>query len=84
VELDPYPLLLKEGTLAWSNCYDRCGSGPVDFARAARLVSEERERLESLVSHRLPLDRIGEAFRTASDKGAGAVKVSVTPAARAA
>jgi L-iditol 2-dehydrogenase/L-idonate 5-dehydrogenase len=81
VELDPLPLLLKEGTLAWSNCYDRQGPGAVDFETATRLVGDERERLDRLLTHRLPLDRIGDAYRLAADKRSGAIKVSVLPGA---
>jgi L-iditol 2-dehydrogenase/L-idonate 5-dehydrogenase len=81
VEVDPFPLLLKEGTLAWSNCYDRQGAGPADFETAAALVADERERLSRLLTHRVPLERIAEAYRLASDKRSGAVKVSVLPGA---
>jgi len=79
VELDPFPLLLKEGTLAWSNCYDRHGAGPPDFEAAAAMVCDERDRLARLVTHRIPLERIDDAYRVASDKRSGAVKVSVLP-----
>lgn len=81
IELEPFPLLLKEATLAWSNCYDRRGPGPADFRRAADLVAEERERLAGLVTHRFGLDRVEEAFATAADKRSGAVKVGVLPGA---
>ncbi len=80
VEIDPFPLFLKEGTLTWSNCYDRAGP-EADFEVAARLVSDERERLERLLTHRVPLERINDAFALASDKRSGAIKVSVVPAA---
>ncbi|MGH0038202.1 MAG: zinc-dependent alcohol dehydrogenase [Myxococcota bacterium] len=77
VEVDPFSLLLKEGTLAWSNCYDRQGAGPVDFERAAQLVGDERERLSELLTHRVALEDVDEAYRLAADKRSGAVKVSV-------
>jgi threonine dehydrogenase-like Zn-dependent dehydrogenase len=78
-QLDPMTLLQKELTLCWSNCYHRPPGRPADFEIAAGIVDAERERLARLVTHRLPLDRVDEAFATAADKRAGAVKVSVQP-----
>jgi threonine dehydrogenase-like Zn-dependent dehydrogenase len=78
-QLDPLPLLQKELTLCWSNCYHRPPGRPADFETAAAIVDAERDRLSPLVTHRLPLERTGEAFRAAADKRAGAVKVSVLP-----
>jgi threonine dehydrogenase-like Zn-dependent dehydrogenase len=81
VSLDPYPLLLKEATLAWSNCYARSwpGSPRPDFEDAAGLVDGERELLARLVTHSVPLGEVERGFEIASDKKAGAVKVSVLP-----
>jgi 2-desacetyl-2-hydroxyethyl bacteriochlorophyllide A dehydrogenase len=81
VSLDPYPLLLKEATLAWSNCYARSwpGSPRADFEDAVALVDAERELLARLVTHAVPLLEVERGFEIASDKKAGAVKVSVLP-----
>ncbi len=79
VEVDPFPLLLKEGNLFWSNCYQQGAEDDADFDRAVRLVDTERERLAHLATHQLPLERIEEAFDVASDKQAGAIKVSIMP-----
>ncbi len=76
VSLDPFPLLLKEATLAWSNCYAQ-GPGRPDFERAIELLSRERERLARLLTHQRPLGEIESALALASDKRAGAVKVTV-------
>jgi threonine dehydrogenase-like Zn-dependent dehydrogenase len=78
ITLDGYPFLLKEGNLAWSNCYAR-ERGHADFEDAVELIDAERERLSRLLTHVFPLDRIGEAFALAGDKKAGAVKVTVVP-----
>ncbi len=78
ITLDGYPLLMKEGTLAWSNCYAR-NRERADFEDAVELIDAERERLARLITHAVPLDRIGDAFAFASDKKAGAVKVTVLP-----
>jgi threonine dehydrogenase-like Zn-dependent dehydrogenase len=74
--VDPFPLLLKEGTLAWSNCYSHAGER-ADFDDAIRIVDENRDLLARLTTHQLPLDEVEHAFAVASDKKAGAVKVTV-------
>jgi threonine dehydrogenase-like Zn-dependent dehydrogenase len=78
VTLDPLPLLLKEASLIWSNCYARAPGEP-DFARATRLVASHRGRLADVVTHTVPLDQVARGFALASDKKSGAVKVSVLP-----
>lgn len=70
-------LLVKEVRLIGSMTYDRTQPEP-DFARALRLLAETRALTAALVTHVLPLERAAEAFATAADKRAGAVKVSVT------
>jgi threonine dehydrogenase-like Zn-dependent dehydrogenase len=76
--LEPLPLFLKEGTLAWSNCYHR-GPGAPDFDEAVRILDAERDALARLLTHSVPLTEIDRAFRLASDKKAGVIKVSVIP-----
>ena len=78
IAVDGYPLLVREGTLAWSNCYGR-DRGRADFEDAIALLDAERERLSRLLTHAIPLDRIGDAFAAAADKKAGAIKVTVLP-----
>jgi L-iditol 2-dehydrogenase len=46
---------------------------------AGRLLSSKRVAMEPLVTHRFPLDRIGEAFATAVEKPEGFVKAVVHP-----
>jgi threonine dehydrogenase-like Zn-dependent dehydrogenase len=76
--VDGLPLLLKETTLAWSNCYAHPSQG-ADFETAIELVSAHRSALRPLITHELPLDDVARAFALASDKKAGAVKVAVLP-----
>jgi threonine dehydrogenase-like Zn-dependent dehydrogenase len=78
-KLSPLPLLLKELTLGWSNCYHRPRGEPADFARAAAVVDAERERLATLVTDRFDLASVDAAFARAADKRSGAVKVSIAP-----
>jgi L-iditol 2-dehydrogenase len=49
-----------------------------DFEEAVRLIGEGHVRVDPLVSHRLPLEAVGEAFRIAGSRAA-ALKVLVTP-----
>ena len=78
VGVETMPLLQKEGTLAWSNCYAR-GETRADFDDAIALLDAQRETLARLVTHRVALGEIAQAFALASDKKAGVVKVSVLP-----
>jgi threonine dehydrogenase-like Zn-dependent dehydrogenase len=80
--IDPYPLFMKEGTLAWSNCYARAAQGHprADFDDAVALVGAERERLARLLTHSVPLADTPRGFALAGDKKAGTVKVTVLPA----
>ncbi len=78
VTLDPMPLLFKEGTLAWSNCYARPRDS-ADFDVAIRIIDENREGLRKLLTHEMPLEEIAAAFELAGDKTRGSLKVSVVP-----
>lgn len=78
LSIDPMPLLLKEGTLAWSNCYAHSERG-ADYETAIRIVAEARSDLRAIVTRVFPLEEIDRAFALASDKRAGSVKVSVAP-----
>lgn len=75
--LSPFALLQKELSLCWSNCYHRPRGQTPDFRIAADVVDRERERLATLITHRVPLREIDTAFARAADKRAGALKVSV-------
>jgi threonine dehydrogenase-like Zn-dependent dehydrogenase len=81
VNLEALPLLVKEATLAWSNCYAHPHEGHerADFETAVGLVAAQRDTLAALQTHTVSLDAIGRAFATASDKKGGAVKVTVLP-----
>jgi threonine dehydrogenase-like Zn-dependent dehydrogenase len=50
------------------------------FAQAAALLAATAHAAEVLVTHRFPLERAAEAFRTAADKTSGAIKVQLHPA----
>jgi len=78
VGLDSLSLFVKESTLTWSNCYARGPEG-ADFEAAAALVSRCRDELAGLATHQVPLAEVERAFRLATDKKSGTVKVSVLP-----
>ena len=78
VAVPAMPLLLKEGSLHWSNCYDRA-AGRADFAEAVALLEAERGKLAALTTRSVPLSEISRGFALAADKRAGAVKVTVLP-----
>jgi threonine dehydrogenase-like Zn-dependent dehydrogenase len=76
--LDPMVLMMKEATLAFSYCYGR-SVDRIDFAEAVSLLDADRDAIGPLVTHQLPLDRVADAFAMASDRRAGAIKVSLRP-----
>jgi L-iditol 2-dehydrogenase len=86
VTLQTLPLLMKEVSMVWSYCYQhpRQGRGAgchpgADFAEAVALLDRERERAARLATHSVPLDQVERAFQIASQRQAGALKVSVLP-----
>ena len=76
--LDALPLLVKETTLSWSNCYSHTAED-ADFETAVELVGRHRDLLARVTTHQVPLDDVARAFALAEDKKAGAVKVTVLP-----
>lgn len=53
------------------------GCRPVDYPRAIELVRQGRVHLKQMVTHRFPLERIGEALDVL--RGGDAIRVVVTP-----
>ena len=78
VAVPAFPLLLKEGTLAWSNCYEHRADGS-DFADAIALLTAHRDALAPLATASVALDEIARGLELAADKKSGAVKVTVRP-----
>lgn len=52
------------------------GAAPSDLSMALDLIAAGRVRVEDLITHRLPLDRIGEGFKLVAD-AAESVKVII-------
>ena len=69
----------KDVTLRWVWSYGTWDGDP-EFGIALDMLADGRIEAAPLITHRFPLDRIGEAFAAADDKrGSGAVKVLVLP-----
>ncbi|OHV30354.1 MULTISPECIES: zinc-dependent alcohol dehydrogenase [Pseudofrankia] len=73
----PYSALLtKEVTLVASMGY--CGhAGKREMLEAAKMLAARPEIPDSLITHRFPIEDAAEAFRVASDRESGAIKVVV-------
>ncbi len=76
VSLNATLFLLKEALVVGSITYGRPGLHS-DFEVAVDIVRRMRDRLARLITHRVPLERIGEGFATAADKTTGSIKVTV-------
>ncbi|MEE4191582.1 MAG: alcohol dehydrogenase catalytic domain-containing protein [Halieaceae bacterium] len=75
---EPTPLTglfcLKEIELLPANTYV-CKSPQRNFEEAGKLLHGRPTIADALVTHRFPLDAVDEAFATARDRSAGAIKV---------
>ena len=69
-------LALKEVSLVGGITYGRPGSRS-DFEVAIDIAAHHAEELRKVITHRMPLANIGEAFATANDKTQRSVKVTV-------
>jgi 2-desacetyl-2-hydroxyethyl bacteriochlorophyllide A dehydrogenase len=70
--------LLKEIRLIGSIMYGRHGAR-ADFDVALEVLRQNREAAATLITHRLPLPRIGDGFRIAADKREKSIKVTIEP-----
>jgi 2-desacetyl-2-hydroxyethyl bacteriochlorophyllide A dehydrogenase len=68
----------KELTIKGSLVYNRVGAR-ADFDVVVDLLKRQgRDLAATMITHRYPLERIGEAFATAADKTSGSIKVTIT------
>lgn len=73
-----YACFMKELRTVPSLGYCRHHGGR-DFDDAAALLASDPELVDALITHRFPIEDAAEAFRVASDKTTGALRVVVVP-----
>ena len=71
-------LCMKEIRVLPSSMY-AVTEGIRDIDLAARILAERSEIPDAIISHRFPLDAAADAFATARDRSAGAIKVVLEP-----
>jgi threonine dehydrogenase-like Zn-dependent dehydrogenase len=70
-------LLVKELRIIGSLVYSRAGAR-ADYDIVLELLARRgAEIARALITHRFPLDRVGDAFQTAADKTSGSIKVTI-------
>jgi len=72
------PFVMNELMLIGCNCYDSA-TGEHEFASAAAVLAGNPDIAATVITHRFPLDEAAEAFRVATDRAAGAIKVVLMP-----
>ncbi len=77
-EFPYHPWFMKELNVKGSLGYCTHSHGR-DFVDAANLLATHRDLVDTLVTHRFPIDDAAEAYRVAADKSTGALRVIVEP-----
>jgi threonine dehydrogenase-like Zn-dependent dehydrogenase len=77
-EVSGYLLATRELEIVGSNMYG-AGRRGAQFRAAVELLPRYASELAALQTHRFALDELESAFRCASDKQTGAIKVTVLP-----
>jgi 2-desacetyl-2-hydroxyethyl bacteriochlorophyllide A dehydrogenase len=78
MQLPGFEVCMKEVTIIPAAQYNRAGpSRDVDVA--ATILATQPVIAQSLITHRFPLDAAADAFATAADRKAGAIKVVLEP-----
>jgi 2-desacetyl-2-hydroxyethyl bacteriochlorophyllide A dehydrogenase len=70
------PIVSKELQVTGSSCYSYSGLKK-DFDAVIALVAAKKVDATPIVTHRFPLEKVGEAFKTAADKTSGSIKVMI-------
>jgi len=76
LEVELSRIVWSEVVVTGSNCYGYSGM-ETDFQASIDLVESGKVDATKLVTHRLPLAEIAEAFQISADKRSGAIKVHV-------
>ena len=78
VELDWMPLFHREARLIPSLGYG-AHEGGREMEDAAAMLADEPDIARTVITHRFPIEDAAEAFRVASDKTEGAIRVVIEP-----
>jgi len=78
VPMDSWKAVIKDVTYRFCLTYGVHGI-KTDFAYTVELMGSRKVPMQDLITHVLPMDRVGEAFEIAADKSSGAVKVVLRP-----
>lgn len=78
VALPGLTMCLKQVSLCPTTLYGRHAGGR-DVDNAAALLATTPELAPTIVTHRFPLEAVAEAFGTAANRSAGAIKVILEP-----
>jgi threonine dehydrogenase-like Zn-dependent dehydrogenase len=78
VQLDWMPLFFHEASVIPSLGY--CAhDGVREFEEAAAMLADEPDIARTVITHRFPIEDAGEAFRVASERASGAIRVVIEP-----
>jgi threonine dehydrogenase-like Zn-dependent dehydrogenase len=78
VELDWMPLFFHEASVIPSLGY--CAhDGVREFEEAAAMLAEQPDIARAVITHRFPIEDASEAFRVASERASGAIRVVIEP-----
>ena len=78
LQLPATDICVKEIRVVPSMTYSRSGPGR-DVDAAAGVLAQLPDLPRAIITHRFPLDAAAEAFATAADRAAGAIKVVLEP-----
>jgi len=78
LELPGFAVCMKETTVIPASMYSRGGAAR-DIDVAASTLAGAPELADALITHRYPLEAAPEAFATAANRAAGAIKVVLEP-----
>ena len=78
MQVDSWKAVLKDVTVIFSLTYGIQGKKS-DYELTLEWMASRKVPAQDLVSHVMPLDDIGEAFKLAADKSRGAIKVIIRP-----
>jgi threonine dehydrogenase-like Zn-dependent dehydrogenase len=78
VEMPGLEVCMKEISMVPAVMYNRSGPSR-DIDVAAAMLASRPEVADAIITHRFPLDAAAEAFATAADRAAGAIKVVLEP-----